>query len=105
MNDGVLVEVVDCRHAPEFFFGRDADVAECRAGHFGEEALDQVEPRAGLGVTRDNEYKRCGTVSLLAEIDLMSGQVHALVRDRHRSREFIEFLKRCGLSAREPRSS
>src|SRR4029077_4707707 len=26
-------------------------------------------------------------------IDLVSGQVHALVRDRHRSREFIEFLK------------
>jgi transposase len=32
-------------------------------------------------------------VSLLAGIDLLSGQVHALVRDRHRSREFIEFLK------------
>ena len=26
-------------------------------------------------------------------IDLLTGQVHALVRDRHRSREFIEFLK------------
>jgi transposase len=25
-------------------------------------------------------------------IDLVSGKVHALVRDRHRSREFIEFL-------------
>src|SRR3954463_2430191 len=25
---------------------------------------------------------------------LLSGKVHALVRDRHRSREFIEFLKR-----------
>jgi hypothetical protein len=30
---------------------------------------------------------------LLAGIDLLSGKVHALVRDRHRSREFIEFLK------------
>jgi hypothetical protein len=29
----------------------------------------------------------------LAGIDLLTGQVHALVRDRHRSREFIEFLK------------
>jgi hypothetical protein len=29
----------------------------------------------------------------LAGIDLLSGKVHALVRDRHRSREFIEFLK------------
>ena len=43
--------------------------------------------------TRDYEYKRHGTVSLLAGIDLVSGKVHALVRNRHRSREFIEFLK------------
>jgi len=42
---------------------------------------------------RDHEYKRYGTVSLLAGIDLLTGQVHALVRDRHRSCEFIEFLK------------
>ena len=31
--------------------------------------------------------------SLLAGIDLLTGKVHALVRDRHRSREFVEFLK------------
>jgi transposase len=42
---------------------------------------------------RDYEYKRHGTVSLLAAIDLVSGQVLGLVRDRHRSREFIEFLR------------
>jgi transposase len=42
---------------------------------------------------RDHEYKRHGTVTLLAGIDLVTGQVHALVKDRHRSREFIEFLK------------
>jgi len=29
----------------------------------------------------------------MAGIDLLSGHVHALVRERHRSREFIEFLK------------
>ena len=29
----------------------------------------------------------------MAGIDLLTGKVHALVRDRHRSREFIEFLK------------
>jgi transposase len=44
-------------------------------------------------VARDHEYKRHGTVSLLAGIDLLTGKVHALVTDRHRSREFIEFLK------------
>jgi transposase len=30
---------------------------------------------------------------VLAGIDLLTGKVHALVKDRHRSREFIEFLK------------
>jgi transposase len=44
-------------------------------------------------VMRDHEYKRHGTVTLMAGIDLLSGHVHALVKDRHRSREFIEFLK------------
>ena len=29
----------------------------------------------------------------MAGIDLLTGKVHALVRDRHRSREFVEFLK------------
>lgn len=44
-------------------------------------------------IARDHEYKRLGTVSLLAGIDLLTGQVHGIVADRHRSREFIEYLK------------
>lgn len=54
-----------------------------------------LPPRPGLHPTfaRDHEYKRHGTLSLLAGIDLLTGKVHALVKDRHRSREFIEFLK------------
>ena len=51
------------------------------------------EPGRHATLARDYEYKRHGTVSLLAGIDLITGQVHALVKDRHRSREFIEFLK------------
>lgn len=43
-------------------------------------------------IGRDYEYKRLGTVSLLAGIDLHTGLVTPLVRNRHRSREFIEFL-------------
>lgn len=43
-------------------------------------------------LSRDYEYKRLGTVSLLAGIDLHTGNVIPLVRDRHRSKEFIEFL-------------
>ncbi len=50
-------------------------------------------PGVHRGFSRDHEYRRLGTVSLLAGIDLLSGQVHALVRDRHRSREFVEFLR------------
>src|ERR1700745_2280245 len=54
-----------------------------------------LPPEPGVHATfaRDYEYKRHGTLSLLAGIDLLTGKVHALVRDRHRSREFIEFLK------------
>lgn len=54
-----------------------------------------LPPQPGVHSTfaRDHEYQRNGTVSLLAGIDLLTGQVHALVKDRHRSREFIEFLK------------
>src|ERR1700683_4296302 len=48
------------------------------------------EPGAHATFARDHEYKRQGTVSLLAGIDLITGKVHALVKDRHRSREFIE---------------
>ena len=42
---------------------------------------------------RDHEYKRYGTLTLMAGIDLLTGNVHAVVKERHRSREFIEFLK------------
>ena len=54
-----------------------------------------LPPEPGIHSTfaRDDEYKRHGTLSLLAGIDLLTGKVHALVRDRHRSREFVEFLK------------
>lgn len=55
-----------------------------------------LPPAAGKHacVARDHEYKRHGTLSLLAGIDLLTGQVHACVEDRHRSREFIGFLKK-----------
>nr|WP_271669823.1 IS630 family transposase [Bradyrhizobium sp. CCBAU 51627] len=54
-----------------------------------------LPPVPGVHATfaRDHEYKRHGTLSLLAGIDLLTGKVHALVKDRHRSREFVEFLK------------
>ena len=42
---------------------------------------------------QDHEYKRHGILTLMAGIYLLMGHVHALVKERHRSREFIEFLK------------
>jgi transposase len=50
-------------------------------------------PGASPTVMRDHEYKRHGTLTLMAGIDLLTGHIHALVKERHRSREFIEFLK------------
>jgi transposase len=50
-------------------------------------------PGKHSAVGRDHEYIRHGTLSLLAGIDLVSGEVLGLVRKRHRSAEFIEFLK------------
>ena len=44
-------------------------------------------------ISRDYEYKRLGTLSLLAAIDLQTGEAIPLVRDKHSSMEYIEFLK------------
>jgi transposase len=58
-------------------------------------AAPDLPPKPGVhaAFARDHEYKRHGTLSLLAGIDLVAGKVHALVKDRHRSCEFIEFLQ------------
>lgn len=44
-------------------------------------------------IARDYEYKRLGTCSILAALDLHTGHVTARVERRHRSREFIALLK------------
>jgi transposase len=43
--------------------------------------------------SRDHEYKRHGTLSILAAVDLHDGQVFAQVHERHRSREHILLLR------------
>ena len=48
---------------------------------------------AGGAVSRDGEYKRLGTVSLLASIDLLTGEATPLVSDTHKSSDYVEFLK------------
>ena len=44
-------------------------------------------------VTRDYEYKRLGTLSLLAGIDLQTGEAIPMVSETHNSKDYIEFLK------------
>lgn len=55
-----------------------------------------VHPEVG----RDYEYKRLGTASILAGLDLHDGHVTARVERRHRSREFVQLLQ--DLDARYP---
>ena len=45
-------------------------------------------------IGRDYEYKRLGTLSILASLDLHSGKIIALVENQHRSIEFIKLLKK-----------
>lgn len=56
--------------------------------------VDDLPVTRELGfIGRDSEYVRHGTVSLLAGLDLMTGEVVPLVSETHKSSDFIEFLK------------
>lgn len=64
----------------------------------GVQALDNLaedilpNPDKNSRILRDHQYKRMGTISILASLDLHDGHVIAQVHDRHRSREFISLL-------------
>jgi hypothetical protein len=51
VNDRIAVEIIDRGHEAilELLLGCDADVAQDRAGEFGKETLDEIEPGAVLG--------------------------------------------------------
>ena len=56
---------------------------------------EDLPPRKGAGfVARDYEYRRKGTVSLLAGLNLVSGHVTHIISDSHSSEDFIRFLER-----------
>lgn len=56
---------------------------------------DDLRPTLENGcVMRDAEYKRLGTLSLLAGIDLLTGEAIAHVSETHKSSDFIELLKK-----------
>lgn len=42
---------------------------------------------------RTHDYKRRGTASLYAAFDILTGQVIGRITQRHRAKEFLEFLR------------
>lgn len=63
---------------------------------------DDLPPTEEHGtIKRDYEYKRLGTVSLLAGIDLQTGEAIPLVSDTHNSEDYVEFLRK--LDAKYPK--
>ncbi len=56
---------------------------------------DDLRPGSGNDcVYRDHEYKRLGTLSLLAGIDLLTGEAIPVVSESHKSSDFICLLKK-----------
>lgn len=51
-------------------------------------------PGKHAGIGRDHEYVRHGTLSILAALDLHTGEILANVELRHRSVEFVALLRR-----------
>jgi transposase len=62
------------------------------------QALDRTQPglplKKGRAATMTHDYKRHGTTTLFAALDVKSGLVIGECQPRHRAREFIRFLKR-----------
>lgn len=61
------------------------------------QALNRTQPglplAPGKPVTRTQDYKRHGTTSLFAALDMATGEVIGRLKRRHRSTEFLAFLK------------
>jgi transposase len=62
------------------------------------QALDRTQPilplRPGLPEGRTHDYRRHGTTSLYAALEVATGQVLAECHSRHRAEEFLAFLRR-----------
>lgn len=62
------------------------------------QALDRTQPilplRPGLPEGRTHDYRRHGTTSLYAALEIASGQVLTECHERHRAAEFLSFCRR-----------
>lgn len=61
------------------------------------QALDRTQPqlplRPGQIERRTHDYKRHGTASLYAAFDILTGNVIGRITNRHRAKEFLQFLR------------
>jgi len=61
------------------------------------QALDRTQPglplKKGRGATMTHDYKRCGTTTLFAALNILDGSVISCCQDRHRHSEWLKFLK------------
>ena len=62
------------------------------------QALDRTQPvlplRPGIPERQTHDYKRYGTTTLFAALNLVDGHVIAECQDRHRHQEFLRFLRK-----------
>jgi hypothetical protein len=62
------------------------------------QALDRTQPglpiKKGRCGTMTHDYKRNGTTTLFAALEILQGKVIGECHERHRHREFIKFLRR-----------
>ena len=62
------------------------------------QALDRTQPglpmKRGRGATMTHDYKRHGTTTLFAALNVKTGEVIGECLPRHRAKEFIRFLKK-----------
>lgn len=62
------------------------------------QALDRTQPglplKRGRAATMTHDYKRHGTTTLFAALDVASGLVIGDVKPRHRAKEFLSFLRK-----------
>ena len=72
------------------------------------QALDRTQPilpmlpmLPGMAEQRTHDYKRNGTTSLFAALDIATGSVIGKCYRRHRAREFLDFLKEIDRSVPE----
>lgn len=69
------------------------------------QALDRTQPglplKRGRAATMTHDYKRYGTTTLFAALDVASGFVIGECRPRHRAREFVGFLRKLDRAVRK----